>query len=103
MNWVGHKARDFLKIASASTMCLLLFWEPAFAQDLAPVNSALEAVVGILTGTAARLIAIIAVVVVGYTAYLGKIPWSWAVSIIAGIVFIFGAATIVDFFIGAVA
>lgn len=100
--WLGHQTRNLSKIGAACAFLLAFLIEPAFAQDLQPINSALEAVVGILTGTAARLVAIIAVVIVGYMAFLGQIPWRWAASIIFGIVLIFGAATIVDFFIGAV-
>jgi type IV secretion system protein VirB2 len=55
-------------------------------------------VVDILTGTPARLTAIIAVAAFGYSMYTGHISLRWGISIILGIAIIFGAAEIVNRF-----
>ncbi len=63
-----------------------------------PIERALQTVVDILTGTPARLTAIIAVAAFGYSMYTGHISLRWGVSIILGIAIIFGAAEIVNRF-----
>lgn len=60
-------------------------------------------VLAIFTGGLTRTIAIIAVIACGIAAMVGKLSWDWAIKIIVGIVFIFGAAAIVDYFIAATA
>ena len=77
--------------------------EPAFAQgDLEPLENLADFVVGFLTGTFARSVAIIAVAVLGYMGLTGRLRWGIAGGIIAGIALIFGAATIVDAISGSV-
>lgn len=77
--------------------------EPAFAQgELEPLVNLADFVVGFLTGNFARSVAIIAVAVFGYLGLTGRLRWSVAGSIIAGIALIFGAATIVDAISGSV-
>ena len=84
--------------------CLLGVWacvpELAYA---APWDSAASSVLAIFTGGLTRTIAIIAVIACGIAAIAGKLSWDWAIKIIVGIVLVFGAATIVDYIIGAVA
>ena len=63
-----------------------------------PFERALQTVVDILTGTPARLTAIIAVAAFGYSMYTGHISLRWGISIILGISVIFGAAEIVNRF-----
>jgi len=63
-----------------------------------PFERALQTVVDILTGTPARLTAIIAVAAFGYSMYTGHISLRWGISIILGIAIIFGAADIVNRF-----
>lgn len=63
-----------------------------------PFERALQTVVDILTGTPARLTAIIAVAAFGYSMYTGHISLRWGISIILGIAIIFGAAEIVNRF-----
>lgn len=70
----------------------------AYAQDLAPVTGALNAVHGFMQSTAIRTLAAIAVIGLGITAILGRLRWGWAGSIIGGIVLIFGADAFVSFF-----
>jgi type IV secretion system protein VirB2 len=76
----------------------------AFAQSTGagPWTGTLNYVVSILTGAPARLLAIIAISALGVIALLGRMSWSWAGSIIGGVVLIFGAASIADLFISSV-
>lgn len=92
--------------ASASALLLgLALSEPALAQaggTLRPVESALDFVVRALQGTIARSAAIIAVCALGYLAIVGRITWFFCLSVVLGIAFIFGAATVVDAIRGSV-
>lgn len=63
-----------------------------------PWDDAATKVQDIFTGGFARTLAIIAVIACGVMALAGKLSWDWAIKIILGIVLIFGAATIVDYF-----
>ncbi len=63
-------------------------------------DSALETIVGYVTGSTARYIAILAVVGFGFAAFLGRISWQRALEIVVAIAVVFGAAKIVDMFAG---
>ena len=56
----------------------------------------LTALQDLLTNTWARIIAIIAVVFLGFAWMFGRISWQLAASVIGGIILIFGAPAIVD-------
>ncbi|MDH5723703.1 MAG: TrbC/VirB2 family protein [Alphaproteobacteria bacterium] len=56
----------------------------------------LNALEALLTGTWARIIAIIAVVFLGFAWMSGRISWPIAASTIGGIILVFGSAAIVD-------
>lgn len=56
----------------------------------------LTALETLLTGTWARIFAIIAVVFLGFAWMTGRISWPIAGSVIGGIIIVFGAAAIVD-------
>ena len=60
------------------------------------LTSFLQALEALLTGTWARIVAIIAVVFLGFGWMTGRISWAIAGSIIGGIILVFGAAAIVD-------
>ncbi len=62
----------------------------------------LNALETLLTGTWARIIAIIAVVFLGFGWMSGRISWPIAGSVIGGIILVFGAAAIVDGVSGAI-
>lgn len=74
---------------------------PSFAAA-APWDGALQKAIDLLNGTTMRLLAILALMVVGIMSMRGRIPWGIAGSIICGIIFMFGAAWIADTFIGSV-
>lgn len=62
----------------------------------------LTALQTLLTGTWARIIAIIAVVILGFGWMTGRISWYIAGSVIGGIILVFGAAAIVDSISGSI-
>jgi type IV secretion system protein VirB2 len=70
----------------------------AYAQDIAPVTGTLTAIHGFLQSTAIRTLAAIAVIGLGVLAMMGRMRWTWAGSIIGGIVLVFGADAFVSFF-----
>lgn len=91
----------------AWSLCLLAAVASAWAPEAAaqfggfggsPFERALQSVVDLLTGTPARLTAIIAVAAFGYSMYTGHVSIRWGISIILGIAMIFGAAEIVNRF-----
>ena len=69
--------------------------DPAFAQDLAPVNDIADYLQNFLTGRLATSLAVIAVAVVGYLFWAGQIAAQAALSVVAGIALVFGSAQIV--------
>lgn len=71
--------------------------EPAFAQD---VEGFLQNVVDLLTGNAARLLAVIAIVVVGIAWMFGLFDLRRAAIVILGIIIVFSAAQIADMITG---
>lgn len=56
----------------------------------------------LLTNTWARILAIIAVVFLGFAWMFGRISWQIAASVIGGIILIFGAPAIVDSIAGSI-
>ena len=82
-------------IALATT---LMSVQPAFAQ--ANVEGLLQNVVDMLTGNTARLLAILAVVIVGILWMFGLFDLRRAAIVVLGIVVVFGAAEIVNLITG---
>lgn len=81
----------------------LTFSEPAYAQALFDSGTNfLNALMDLLTNTWARIIAIIAIVVMGILWMTGRIVWYAAVSVIGGIILVFGAPAIVDGIAGSI-
>ena len=76
----------------------LMSVQPAFAQ--ANVEGLLQNVVDMLTGNTARLLAILAVVIVGILWMFGLFDLRRAAIVILGIVVVFGAAEIVGLITG---
>lgn len=80
----------------ASIVVLLASYEPAHANVFDQLG---QAVLNILNNTFLRVVAIVAVIVVGIRAFRGRMEWESAIWVILGIVIVFGAAGIVDFII----
>ena len=68
-----------------------------------PIEDGVDWVLTLITSGIARSVAIIAIAVLGYMAWAGRLTWERAIHVMVGIVLVFGSATIVDTFIGAVA
>ena len=84
--------------------CLVLA-EPAFAQSsgaFAPLETAVQMIVDFITGPFGRLLAIIAVIALGFLAFAGRLSWFTAGAVVLGIGLVFGAPAIVDEMIAAV-
>lgn len=84
--------------------CLVLA-EPAFAQSsgaFAPLETAVQMIVDFITGPFGRLLAIIAVIGLGFLAFAGRLSWFTAGAVVLGIGLVFGAPAIVDQMIAAV-
>lgn len=77
---------------------ILLVATPAHAASA--WEDALQKVVDIFTGNTSRLLAILAVAGFGIGALFGRVSWRRAGEIVLGIAIVFGAASIVDMFLG---
>lgn len=80
--------------------------EPAMAQQtsgaFAPLETAVQMIVDFITGPFGRLLAIIAVIGLGFLAFAGRLSWFTAGAVVIGIGLVFGAPAIVDQMISAV-
>jgi type IV secretion system protein VirB2 len=65
-------------------------------QAFAPLETVVQAVVDFITGPFGRLIAIIAVIGLGFLAFAGRLSWFTAGAVVLGIGLVFGAPAIVD-------
>lgn len=79
--------------------------ELALAQSsgaFAPLETAVQMIVDFITGPFGRLLAIIAVIGLGFLAFAGRLSWFTAGAVVLGIGLVFGAPAIVDQMISAV-
>ncbi|MBZ9974051.1 MULTISPECIES: TrbC/VirB2 family protein [unclassified Mesorhizobium] len=79
--------------------------QPALAQTsgaFAPLETAVQMIVDFITGPFGRLLAIIAVIGLGFLAFAGRLSWFTAGAVVIGIGLVFGAPAIVDQMISAV-
>ena len=67
-----------------------------------PIEDGIDWLLELLTDGIARSVAIVALAVLGYMAFAGKLTWESAIKFMLGIVLIFGSATLVDTFVGAI-
>lgn len=92
----ASRARMLLALTLATGVFWLGLFEPAFAQAAGSnVEGFLQNIVDLLTGNIARLIAIIAVVLLGLSVMFGLLDMRRAGSTILGIIIVFSAAWIV--------
>ena len=80
-----------------AALLTLAFTTPSFAQ-LAPVQTTLQQIITIFTGPIGTSLAVLSIIACGVMAFIGRFTWFAAISAIGGIVLIFGAANIVDYF-----
>ncbi|MDX0654644.1 VIRB2 type IV secretion [Sinorhizobium medicae] len=67
-----------------------------------PLQTAVQMIVDFITGPFGRLLAIIAVIGLGFLAFAGRLSWFTAGAVVMGIGLVFGAPAIVDEMISAV-
>ena len=92
-------------IASATLSLSMLATDPALAQTsgaFAPLETAVQMIVDFITGPFGRLLAIIAVIGLGFLAFAGRLSWFTAGAVVIGIGLVFGAPAIVDQMLSAV-
>ena len=85
-----------LALLSLVAVVLAVLINPAFAQDLSPVNTFFDTIGEALTGTTGRAIGLVAVAGAGILFLTGRIPLMAALSILLGLVILYGAAAILD-------
>ena len=79
------------------TFVTLVVTDAAYAQSvLGKADSFLQKIVDALTGTTGKLVSTIAVVAVGLAAVFGRIEWTKALIVLAGIAIIVGAPQLVS-------
>jgi len=81
--------------------------ELAFAAEggsgaFGPIQTAVQMIVDFITGPFGRLLAIIAVIALGFMAFAGRLSWFTAGAVVIGIGLVFGAPAIVDQMISSV-
>jgi len=86
-----------LLMGTALALCAVALPDMAAAQDLAPVNNMATTVRDFLTGAFARTAGAIAIAIVGYRWFSGKMELGKALTIAGGIILVLGAVSIVDF------
>jgi len=89
-----NKKRVFLTL-------LLFLLLPSLAWA-GPIEDGIDWLLELLTSGIARSVAIIAITVLGYMAWAGKLTWEKALQWMLGIVLVFGGAAIVDAFTGSI-
>lgn len=67
-----------------------------------PIQTAMEMIVDFITGPFGRLFAILAVIGLGFLAFVGRLSWFTAGAVLIGFGLVFGAPAIVDQLIAAV-
>ena len=82
----------------ASLAAALLLGGPAMAQDLSPINTFFTTLGTALTGATGRALGLVALAAVGIMFLFGRMNMAFAVSIVVGLVILFGAATILGGF-----
>jgi len=83
-------------IAAATLLLAAMTPQLAYAQ-LAPVDTAAQTILDFMTGTIATTAGAIAIAVVGYRWFTGRMEMGRALTIVAGIVLVLGAVQVVGF------
>ena len=95
--------RRLLAVLAAAAL-LALVADPAMAQATgggADITTFLQNLVNIITGTAGRLLAVLAICVVGVGALLGALSMRTVGGVLLGVMLIFSSAWLIDQIIGA--
>ncbi|MCB5205160.1 TrbC/VirB2 family protein [Neorhizobium sp. T786] len=100
-NSIGAVAKRHAPALAMAAVMSVMFVEPAFAQSLGNIEKVLKNLVDILTGEVARLIAMLAVILLGMATMFNMFDKRNLVFVILGIAIVFGAAEIVGWLTGA--
>lgn len=106
MKLLAHENSKKALIAFGLAFAFMAMPEAALAQNNGPIFGTADNIVtnilNFLTGGFARIVAIIAVVILGFMWMSGRLEMKKALSVIGGIVLVFAAAALVDGIAGAV-
>ncbi|AJD44169.1 TrbC/VirB2 family protein [Rhizobium sp. SEMIA 4085] len=95
-----HIRRRRILVIGLVAAAQLILADYAYAQELgqafAPLQAIFQAIVDFITGPFGRLCAIIAVMSMGFLAWVGRLSWFLAGGIALGIGLVFGGPGIVD-------
>ncbi|MDG4868606.1 TrbC/VirB2 family protein (plasmid) [Guyparkeria sp. 1SP6A2] len=95
------KPAAFRQALAAAWMAAVMLLSPEMAMAN-PIEEGVDWLLDLLTNGIARSVAIIALAVLGYLAFAGRLSGDLVIKFIVGIVFIFGGASIVDLISSAV-
>lgn len=87
---------QYLALFAVACLVSVVLTDPAYAQAADGVTSMAENIKTWLTGTFAKTIAVIAVVIVGFMFFTGRASLGLLVTVIVGIFIVFSAQWIVD-------
>ena len=76
-------------------------FEPALAQTASPIQTVLQSVIDMLSGTTATVAATLAIMIVGYMFLAGQVDMMRLFQVVGGIILIVGAATLAKSWVGA--
>lgn len=93
---ISTRARPVTAILLMASVLTIGIAEPAFAQATGGIETVLQNIVTLLTGNVAKLLATIAVIVVGIAWMFGYLDLRKAAYVVLGIGIIFGAAELVS-------
>ncbi|MDK4706087.1 MULTISPECIES: TrbC/VirB2 family protein [unclassified Rhizobium] len=88
--------RAFGAIVAMATVLSIAMIEPAFAQSAGGIETVLQNIVTLLTGNVAKLLATIAVIIVGIAWMFGYLDLRKAAYVVLGIGILFGSSQIVS-------
>lgn len=91
-----RKIGQYLALFAVACLVSVVLTDPAYAQAADGVTSMAENIKTWLTGTFAKTIAVIAVVIVGFMFFTGRASLGLLVTVIVGIFIVFSAQWIVD-------
>lgn len=104
---VERRALNVVALMGITALLQIITADAALAQTsgggaFAPLETAVQMIVDFITGPFGRLLAIIAVIGLGFLAFAGRLSWFTAGAVVIGIGLVFGAPAIVDQMISAV-
>ncbi|PSH55618.1 TrbC/VirB2 family protein [Phyllobacterium sophorae] len=94
--WTTRIAVSLVSLIVSQLLASDIAIAQATSQAFAPLQTVVQAVVDFITGPFGRLVAIIAVIGLGFLAFAGRLSWFTAGAVVLGIGLVFGAPAIVD-------